>query len=336
MRLRIPLGSILALVLFLGHGAGRDACAQEKLGGGRQLLRETNSQEVLSSMTRLNNRPESLKNFEDELSKPLTTFRPELDRDPPNMYSPRAFVVPNSRAQANWLTPSDLMPKTDQGDWLGGMYGKKEQPKSSQDQLLLMLTQDPARNPGSSSDPLSPRGSGFDGRLKDDPGLSGAAGEKARARQLMGSRPLGEPAGASSWSDFGSFFGANGSGFTPEQMRAHKEYMDSFRKQVLGSAPTPPPTSVNPLNVMPQSPLGATTATPSPGYGAGLDAFASTTPRRGMEATLDAYNPALLNPGHDFNNALQQWNPLYIAPKPEPQKVSPPTSAVMEVPKRRF
>jgi hypothetical protein len=336
MRLWIPLGSILALVLFLGDGAGRDACAQEKSGGGRQLLRETNSQEVLSSMTLLNNRPESLKNFEQELSKPLTTFRPELDRDLPLPYSPRAVVVPNSRAQANWLTPSDLMPKTDQGDWLSGMYGKKEQPKSSQDQLLMMLTQDPARNPGSDNDPLSSRNRLSSG-APDGVGLP--MGGKDRARDLRelsrGSGPnLVAPGGQGGLGDFNW---ATGSGLTREQMRAHKDYMETFRREVLGSTPVPPPaTGVNPLNVLPQSPLSTPAAAPSSGYGSGLDGFASTAPRRGMEATLDAYNPALLNPGHDLNTALQQWNPLYTTPRLEPQKVAPSTPAIMEVPKRRF
>jgi len=330
------LGSILALVLYLGDGAGRDACAQEKSGGGRQLLRETNSQEVLSSMSLLNNRPESLKNFEQELSKPLTTFRPELDRDLPLPYSPRAVVVPNSRAQANWLTPSDLLPKTDQGDWLSGMYGKKEQPKSSQDQLLMMLTQDPARNSGNDNDPLSSRnrlGSG----APDEAGLPKGVKDRAQTLRELGRGP-GPNFGASpGQSGIGDFNWGTGSGLTRDQMRAHKDYMDTYRREVLGSTPVAPPaSSVNPLNVLPQSPLSTPAAGSSPGYGSGLDGFASTAPRRGMEATLDAYNPALLNPGHDLNNALQQWNPLYSAPKLEPPKVAPSTATIMEVPKRRF
>ena len=323
MRLRTPTGSILALVLLLGYGAGGDACAQEKTGGGRQLLRETNSQEVLSSMSLLNSRPESLKKFEEELSKPLTTYRPELDRDLPLPYTPRAVVVPNSRSQGNWLTPSDMMPKTDQGDWLSGMYGKKEQPKSSQEQLLMRLNQDPARNSGSDHDPLSSRTRGL--TAPDEASLP--MGPRGSVPNLVA--PPGQ-------SGFGDFNWPSGGGLTREQARAHKDYMDTFRREVLGSTAPLPATGVNPLNPLQQTPLNSPAASPSPGYGSGLDGFASTTPRRGMEATLNAYNPALLTPGHDLNTALQQWNPLYITPKLESQKVMPPAPAAMEVPKRRF
>ncbi len=338
MRLRISrVGCSLALVFWLGGGAGGDAYAQEKTPAGRQLLQETNSQEVLRGMTLLNRRPESLRKFEEELTKPLSNFKPDLQPDLPPPYSPRAVVIQSPRARNNWLTPAELMPKTDPGDWLNGMYGKKEQPQTSQEQFLQNLNrQDPAANPGNGADPLSSRRPGLNGSLSEDASLPSGIKEKAQTlRELMGRGSSTELTDPSSRKSLGDFFGASGTGINKrDEMRTHKEYMDTFRREVLGSTPAPPPTTANPLN--PLSSLGTPAAAPSPGYGGGLDGFASTTPRRGMEGSLDIYNPALLDPGHDLNTALQQWNPLYSAPKPEPQRVSPPAATVLEAPKRRF
>ncbi len=133
---------------------------------------------------------------------------------------------------------------------------------------------------------------------------------------------------ATARSSFSDFFGVGATGLTPEQEKAHKDYMDSYVTTLFGNSAG---VSINAMDAM--SP-GAKAQTPATSPLGGLpevarsDSFKSGS---GFNSTLST------SPLPDMNaNALNQWNPLYTEPKLELPKSQPFFTPPVEMPRRRF
>jgi hypothetical protein len=141
-------------------------------------------------------------------------------------------------------------------------------------------------------------------------------------------------------STFSDFFALGGSqkGPTPQDISAHKAYMDQYRQLLKSSVPG---TTVNPVDAAftpnPLAPQAVTFGALDPLNGS-LPLNASSYKAPTPAATPAAVN-ALLTPGAppDLNaKVLNNWNPLYAPPKPEQPKPVSFSVPMMEVPRRRF
>jgi hypothetical protein len=123
---------------------------------------------------------------------------------------------------------------------------------------------------------------------------------------------------------FSELFGLNQNRLTPEEILAHKNLMDQYRKVLAGSMP-----EVTPLNSAAITGNSLVPTLPSGLPGSTLSTL-PTTP--GMVGFI--YNPSIIP---DRNaTVLNQWNPLYAPSKIEPPKPAPVIEVPIEAPRRKF
>jgi hypothetical protein len=131
------------------------------------------------------------------------------------------------------------------------------------------------------------------------------------------------------------FFGIGDTTLTPEEEKAHKDYLDRYR-QLLDANSTPPPGTINPLSPLNAFGKAGPAQNVSPYYNLGsLPPTSALAPVPGTPAAMDA----LLHPDTlpDLNSkVLNQWNPYYVAPKVEPPKPVPFGIPTVQAPRRAF
>lgn len=275
-----------------------------------------------------------LQDLEDQLSKALESFSPKgmLEAKPEPQMPPPQVIVPNSRVKSeqekrkNWmfLEPDDLLQGKSGPEWLNPSATSGEKKKNDLDLFYerlnrerSLLNQKGHLNP----DDLSPLSGSA--RLEDSPfskdeklpdGLKGPAN---KLRDLLGP---GQSVPSPPHSFLSDFLSPSQNTLTPEQVQAHKDLMEEYRKVIVGWTP-----ATTPLN----SPAGAGAPVMSSLPG-GLPASQPVTP--GMVGSI--FNPSLVS---DRNaTVLNQWNPLYAPPKTELPKAPVVVDPPLEAPRRKF
>jgi hypothetical protein len=325
------------------------ALAQEKLAPPGAVLPELERREVSTNSNPLA-RKDGLRALEEELSRSFQSFAPKssLDGELAPQYRPSPQVPPaqNRRVQQlldrrrNWatLTPEDMakllltpdgtlgtteygpdgLPKTGvpgnpaDAD-LEQMYGRGLNPGSLEGMDLFGPAKKLAR----------PGDNGRDDGLPDE--------VKKRADQLrklleQDRAPNASPPSLGSGGTLSEFFGLGRQERTPAQLKAHKAYMDDYRKWLNQPA--------LPGALAPDRAAAAAGHSASPGLGDyGLpsvmskpDAAAGVLPRIPDPTAMRDPNATVLN----------QWNPLYVPPTPELPKVTIQPPPLDEAPRRKF
>jgi hypothetical protein len=294
-------------------------------------------------------RKDSLQQLEESLSRSLHFFSPRSSLEglapEPVLPPPPVQVIPNRRAlqeqerRKNWmaLTPEELMQGPHSELFKSSEPGADNDNKSALEHFYDRLNwEHPARKqpaPKEDNRAGSRLRPGSSGDLFGSPDAAeipaGLRESTKKLKEEVGSdkrRSFFDP--VPQHSGFADFFGFGDKTLSPEDIKAHKEYMEQYRQLLQGPAP-----AANPL-----APPGPAAAPLQPGPYNGFNSFASTPTHRLWGASPDGYNPGL-NPGklQDFNaTVLNQWNPLYSPPKPEPPKPAPMFVPPAEAPRRKF
>jgi hypothetical protein len=307
---------------------------------------ERDSAEVLTNVSQFGTKRDGLKQLEDDLSKSFrNSFAPKNSLQgvlAPQYPSSPMPVVPARRARARsdnqngWIFPQDLVGGMNPGDPFQmpelGPDGKVKK-KNALDQLDENLKRGglSGMGPGATWDYERPSarlraGSSDDANGRDDGNLPGAIKDSVqRLKKMLGtdgsSSAPSAPTGGSSFADF---FGLGGNGLSPEQVQAHKAYMDQYWT-LLNGAPKP--------GDLPGSLAPADAARGVPGLG--VPASAHWTGVGSVQAAISA--PAVPSVPPDVNTkVLNQWNSMYAPPQPEPPKPAPLNAGFMDFPKRKF
>jgi hypothetical protein len=291
--------------------------------------------------------------LEDELRRSLQSLSPGSSPDSSlaPQYRPPVVVVPDKRARdaeerrRNWLLlePDSAQPEGSSKDWLNSSENPldpKSKTRNSLGDFYERLNQGTSQRlmPRSTEpDPVGlPRSEKTSGQntTRDDGNLpSGIRDSAKRLQDLLGG--VNRTDGRSSPTESGglsTFFGNSDKHLSPEDIKAHKAYMDEYRKVLNGPAPAPA-TALTPL-----APLGSSSAPAGSGLSGVFNDLSDFSHPKGFDST-----PGMLtitkNPGMlpDLNaNALNQWNALYAPPKVEPPKPAPISVPQAEAPRRRF
>jgi hypothetical protein len=279
-----------------------------------------------------------LMDLEDQLSKALESISPKgmLDAKPEPQYQPPPLpVIPNRRLKEerekrkNWMfqDSDNWLRDSSTPDWLNPSDTKDGKKKNDLDlfyerlnQQRSLLNQKARLNPDDLT-PLSGPSFGSDdsNSAKSDKLPDKIKGPADRLRDLLGFTPSTVTAPRNTVSDL---FTPQQNILTPDQVEAHKNLMDQYRRILAG---TPPAMSMTPLN--------STAATGNPQ----VPSLPGATPHStlftpGMVGSI--YNPTIMP---DRNaTVLNQWNPLYAPPKVEPPKPPPVIEQPIEAPRRKF
>ncbi len=287
-----------------------------------------------------------LKQLEEELSKSLESFSPKnmlQDAVPPS-YQPPPPVSPRRRAREqaerrkNWMFPdAEETPGTAAEEWLKDTsLGTKEKKKSDLEvfyeqlnrQRSLLMPGQARLKPDAAF--VLPGTKDSDAESDDSKLPDRLEGPAKKLKQLLGGSPTervfnpgGSPRGLS------DLFNPTtpDTTLTPDEIKAHKAYLEDYQRIFDSPAPVNPLTSVKPAP--------ATTVNPTvPLYG-GLDTLTSGARPLGTPGTA----LTLANPGtmpDPTATVLNQWNPMYAPPKIEPPKPPPLFTTPVEAPRRRF
>jgi hypothetical protein len=300
-----------------------------------------------------NAKPDALKQQEDELRRSLQSLSPKSSPDTSlaPQYRPPVVVVPDKRARdaeerrKNWLLPEpdSLEPGTSTKEWLNSPENPldtKAKTKKSLDDFYERLNQGNSHRlmpRASDTDPLGTSRSekaGGEITSRDDANLPGGIRDSAKRLQdlLGGFDRAGDRSAPSESGGLSTFFGQRDKELSPEDLKAHKAYMDEYRKVLNGL--TPPLSSA----LTPLAPPGSGNSPPGSGSPGGFNDLTESSRPKGFDSTPGMLT-TLKDPGTlpDLNaNALNQWNPLYSAPKLEPPKAAPLSVPQAEAPRRRF
>lgn len=300
----------------------------------RQSATGTNASPVSVAPSAAAPSKDRLQDLEDQLSKALESFSPKglLEAKPEPQLPPPVMVVPNRRVKSdqekrkNWMAvePDDLLQDKSAPDWLNSSSTSNEKKKTELDlfyerlnQQRSLLNQKGHLNPddlGALSNPTRMNDNAFskEEKLPDD--LKGPAG---KLRDLLRSDESMSRAPQTSLSDF---LGLNQNSLTPEQIQAHKDLMEQYRKVIAGSSP-----ALTPLN----SAAGPST----PAMPSLTGVFHASQPvSAGMVGSI--FNPLVI-PDHNAT-VLNQWNPLYAPPKVETPKAPVVADPPLDAPRRKF
>ena len=295
---------------------------------------------------------DGLQQLEDELRRALRSLAPKSDpgANLAPAYQPPVVIVPDKRTRdeqerrKNWMLPEsdkDQSASADQ-DWMnspGNSTDAKTKKRTALDDFYERLGEGSSHRllpRASDSGGLTPTRSGQTGGSdsRDDSRLPTGIRDSARQLQdlLSGSRRGDDnstPAG--SWG-LSSLFGRNDRDMSPDDLKAHKAYMDQYRRVLNGDGPAPS-AGFNPLATLGQGSPASLPAAPG-----AFDPFNGASRPRSLDSTPGML-PTIRNPGTlpDPNAApLNQWNPLYAPPKVEPPKPAPLAVPPAEAPRRRF
>lgn len=354
------LRDCLTLAFFAGACLfSTSAYAQGETRPRRAIeLSETNNTEVLNRLNQLTDKKEGLKELQGEWSKAFESLSFENRANegalPPQYTPPRPTPIPSKRMKEflerkrTWmLTPDDLLPENSSDDWLndaGNGSGRKDRNKSSLKQFSEAL--DRRKTDNSKPDSMKGDEEGDllktpslmpDNSLQDDPSLpAGIRNSAKNLRSWLGNETEQSALNpVETRSTFEDFFGFGNNRPNQEQEKAQKAYLDRYQTEVLGisglspslSTPNPLMNALAPAN----SPLQAA-------YSGGLESAASGLKPDNLGQTAGTLNSVLTPLAvPDLNSkALNQWNPLYTTPRPDPPKTAPVTFPSMDFPRRRF
>jgi hypothetical protein len=189
------------------------------------------------------------------------------------------------------------------------------------------------RDPFAAEDPrrVNPEpGDSQEADLPDDPSLPvGVRSSEKTLRKLLHGQDSGYAPG-SGRGVLSDIFGLGESRATPEDDLAQKAYLKGFQDWLNRPAAGPAYGLPNPLAAADPS----RQAMPVNG---GFGAFAPLSRPSNFDPSLGAANPTLLvgTPQDTTARLLNQWNPLYSAPKVEPPK-TPLPAPNFDVPRRKF
>jgi len=303
---------------------------------------ERTSAEVTTNLLELGAHKDGLRELEESLGNSFQTFSPKSSLDgvfaPPMPPPPPRPVIQNKRIQElierqkQWIfmSPEDLAKGPTAEEMFNvpeyGPDGQAKKKLSPMEQFYQgLLTHDSgSAKKKKEKDPLSPRkglDKSDDSDSPDDANLpSGVSDSEKSLRKLLGLDAKGAVAPAPVHSTLSDIFGLGDNLPSPEDIKAHQDYMKRFQEVLNGSTPV---SSTDPLNALGSS--------GGPGRGAfnpasGLGASTAHGWTEGYDPQLGMVNPTYI-PGSsmDLNaRAVNGWNPSYTPPKPEPPKLTPP------------
>jgi hypothetical protein len=317
------------------------------------------SDEVTTNLHELTNKKDSLKQLEEELYKPLDSFRPESSLDGVVVSPPRTPSAPPIQSKRvkellerrkNWvfMSPEDLVSAPSVEDVLKapqiGPDGqeKKELPAIERYYHRLSNKQAEPDNPLQFKDKSEdlfgmPRKSDSRDERVPQEDLIIPSGVRESAQSLNklveSDRSDGRFYRAAPHGDSSDIFGLGTQPLSKEQMQEHKKFMDDYRSLVDPS--WHPPAVATPENLL--STLAAEAASPAGKPAVGLPSSSlSPAPPTALEEQLNVTSPQLGPAGlPDVNaHALGQTRPTLV-PTSEPIRVAPP-APTFAVPKRAF
>lgn len=330
-KLRVTL-----LVLGTGGFLFFSAQAEDKAAKptGQKEPEKSSSSQATKQLLELSNRQDGLRKLEEELNSPFRDFSPKSSLDgafAPPLYPPAPRqVIPNKRMQEllekqkEWIfmTPDDLLKPPSAEDVLNvpeyGPDGHEKKKLSPLERFYQSLGK--SNNKLSSKalqpeDPLSPRDLEKSDRENTSDDLPSAAKDSEKQlRKLLGvDSANSRNVPAESTRSFSDVFGLGEHALSPEQIKAHQDYIKRFQ-EVLNSGPPP---ELNGL-VKPLENGQALTST------GGLP---STERSDAYDPHLGTANPTYVPSGSvDVNSkVLNSWNPNYTPPPPPVVHLAPPT-----------
>jgi hypothetical protein len=331
----------------IGGLAALCALAQDKLAPPAPVLPELEHREISTNSNPLA-RKDGLRALEEELNNSFLSFTPKSSIEgiqaPQYQPPPRVPAAQNRRVQEllerrrNWaaMTPEDMAKlmltpgSLDETEYGANGLLKQDFPGNRADADLEQLL-GRGLAPGTLKDADlfgAARKAGGRGDNTRDDSLPDEV--KNRADQLR--KLLKQDQTESAAPRFGSggtlsdFFGLGQQERTPEQVKAHNAYLDEYRKWLDQPALS--------------SSLKAGSAPGSAGQpgGSGLGSYGLSSARSGAAAPPSVL-PTIPDPTamRDANaTVLNQWNPLYVPPKPELPKVTIQPPPLDEAPRRKF
>ena len=343
MRFRLSTFRLLLVVVVCGGVellAGSVAAQVNSLLGVNGVAMATNSpgNAKLVPLTK----KDGLTAFEEELSKSLQMLSPKSSLDgvlAPEYRPPPAPVMQNRRPRESqdrlkeWLlmNSDDVKPGKPGEELLqfSGL-GDDRRNKSSLEGIYQRFN----REGGEGWSGLDPLGSQArrpaNPELEDEdanlPGGIRQAEEKLKKQLGLESRSTMFEA-APARGSVGDFFGFGDRGLSPEEIQAHKIYIQQYQQVLDSSTASPGVGSLNP-GLTPE-------VTPAPAYH-GLEAM--TPSARPAEAASARSRSSVVDPFRlpDPNRSIKQWDPLYEPPRIESPKPASLFTPPMEVPRRRF
>lgn len=294
---------------------------------------------------------DALKQLEDELSQALRSLTSKGGAPAPALapeYHPPVIIIPSQRARdeqerrKDWIFSGQdaLGGISPADDWAGTKDSSSSDVANKQNPLNAFYDNLNRQRSGSLMPPPDSGSPGsFQSRINkqntdsEDENLpKGVKDAAAKLRQWLGTSA--NDSSTSSSLDSASpldLFGTSTPQLTPDQIKAHKAYMDEYRK-VLDDSLIATPTALDPLG------LAGSAAPAAPATPSGLDTLpavslpSTQTPTPGTVTRVAG--PGVLP---DANaTVLNQWNPLYAAPVVTPRQQEPMSVPQMVVPRRRF
>jgi hypothetical protein len=319
------------------------------------------SDEVTNNLHELTSKKDSLKQLEEDLYKPLESFRPESSLDgvivpPPR--TPSAPPIQSKRVKEllerrkNWvfMSPEDLVSAPSAEDVLKapqvGPDGqeKKELPSLERYYRRLSNKQAELDNPLQFKDKnksedlfgMPTKSDSRDERVpQEDLIIPSGVKESAQAlnKLVESDKSEGRFSRVAMHGDMSDTFGLGNQPLSKEQVREHKKFMDDYRSMVDPS--WHPPAVANADNLM--STLGAETTSSAGKPAVGLPSALSPAPLTAFEEQMNITSPQLAPAGlPDLNaHALRQTRPAPGLPTADPTRVPPP-APTFAVPKRVF
>lgn len=350
------LGVAVAVAGLTGLVPGRLEAQSSRLHGRRiEFSGGSGASEVSTNLEEMTTRKDSLKELEDSLSQSLHLFSrgsSSLDGGAVLPYVPPVMpVVPSKRAKSlqerrkDWvfMSPEDLAPGMSLEDFLKlppGAEEKGQEKLTPMERFYQSLGSADNRNgPDSMLDELLGvrKPPAADSRQSDATDVHLPSGirdaEQRLQKQLDADAPSGGFSTLPTRGTFADFFGLGDNALSPREGLMHKQRMEEFKQLLDRPIPNPTVAGTGQGGVLD----AAQPAGPAPQMG-GLDSYLGGSGRRAPAANPAGLD-ALTHPGMvaDPNGAvLNQWNPMYVPPRPEPARMPPPTTPVTQFPRRKF
>ncbi len=322
---------------------------------GRDGRRVDGSREASTNGAVLTPRADALMKLEEELSR---TFKPLGTRDSlegvatPTYRAPQRYVISNQRGRDdtdrknNWATMSPeeiagleeaakLFDSTDLG--AGSRNTRKPGgPDELFDNLGRPRSSLSGMNPGADenspfANPYMPKPAAGAKEEEEDANLPQAVKEsRKQLSDLLNPRSENNFfAGSTVESRVLDWYTPSESKSFLSERDSRKVYMEQYRQLLNGSAPGAAPTP----NPWASTAFGSPAVTPQPGGNLMAPSGGSS-----LSARVNTVNPTLTPraPEDVTARAVNQWNPLYVAPRVEPPKPTAPPKPNFDFPRRAF
>lgn len=295
-----------------------------------------------------NGRPDALKQLENELSRALGIFSSKNSPDaaPTPQYRAPVVVVPSKRARDDeerrknwlWLDTDKAEPSAKEQDWTKSLDRSQDskEKKNPLDEFYNQLNRERSGSLMPTLDGNQKRNGTSDSDSDRDNGKlpSGIRESAQRLRETLFNTKGNTASTPSEGGALSDLFGGGDKELSPADIRAHKSYMDEYRKVLDGAVPASSSGNFGLMN--PLAPLGATSGSQPQHYLGGLDSLGGSSSIK----TLNPGNVTEVAAPATFADpsakVLNNWNPLYSAPKIEAPKPPPLAVQPFEPQRRRF